>query len=150
MKIKWAPVWTPGGLLLGNPCKQTWPHPPQYIVLISHILISYLCDRYDWNQLIVWTEIFKWDNLDSSTLWLTVSKALFKSRNTAPTYLFLSSWHFIFSMNMVNAVSVEWCGRNPNYMGCKGVWLLQRNSMIYLETHFCIILEVIGRMLIVL
>ena len=61
--------------------------------------------KYELSQLTARAEKLNWClSLLTSISWLTVSKAFFKSKNTAPTTLPLSSEHFILSMKWHSAM----------------------------------------------
>lgn len=71
--------------------------------------------KYELSQVTARTEKWNWClNLLKSISWFTVSKAFFKSKNTAPTTFLLSSGHFILSTKWHNAVSVEHFLWKPN------------------------------------
>ncbi len=79
---------------------------------------------------------------------MTVSKALFKSRKTAPTQAALSREFFTFSRNTLMADSLEWWAWTQNCIRCRKEFPMFRCLIRCFVIYFYKTFEITGRMLI--
>ena len=89
------------------------------ILDFTPLTLTHCClpSRYDLSHLRASGDNLNCFNFLSGTLWLTVSKAIFKSKNTAPKTFLLSTEVLIFSSRSQFADSVEYFSLKTNCCG---------------------------------
>ena len=104
-----------------DPCSTlAWQVSTEMVyVLVSQTVVTLL--RYNWNQATLSGLVPYVDNFFNNRLWLSTSKALWKSTNASPMSSSLSILNKILSVILISTVSVElpeWkadCNNNNHY-----------------------------------